>query len=95
MEPKKIGIYRLVMKLGSDNFRSSAIFDIINILKKSDVEIMLYEPYINKKSFQGMQVETDFENFSNYSDIIVANRLTDELKSVMHKVYSKDIFQNN
>ena len=93
--PKIIGIYRLVMKLGSDNFRESAIIDIIDILKKSSIDIILYEPYISEKLFQGIKVESDFIKFSNSSDIIVANRLSDELKSVIHKVYSKDIFQDN
>ncbi len=93
--PKIIGIYRLVMKHGSDNFRESAIIDIIDILKKSRVDIILYEPYISEKLFHGVKVESDFIKFSNSSDIIVANRLSDELKSVIHKVYSKDIFQDN
>ena len=83
------------MKHGSDNFRESAIIDIIDILKKSSADIILYEPYISEKLFQGVKVESDFIKFSNSSDIIVANRLSEELKSVIHKVYSKDIFQDN
>jgi len=94
-KPKIIGIYRLVMKLGSDNFRESAIIDIINILKKSNVKIILFEPFITEKLFEGIMVEPNFRSFADQSDLIIANRLSDELNFVMHKVYTKDIFKDN
>ena len=93
--PKVIGIYRLTMKAGSDNFRSSAIQDIINIFKKEKKEIIIYEPTLNKKEFNGCKVENNLEEFKIKSDVIMANRIAEELKDVKQKVYTRDIFNED
>lgn len=93
--PKVIGIYRLTMKSGSDNFRSSAIQDIINILKEYKKEILIYEPTLNEEEFNGCKVTNDLDSFKENSDIIMANRVTEELKDVKQKVYTRDIFNKD
>jgi UDPglucose 6-dehydrogenase len=93
--PKTVGIYRLIMKNGSDNFRESAILDILSELKKNGVNIVLYEPYLKKKNFNGIHVVKDLNEFFNSSDLIIANRLSNELESVVNKVYTRDIFGEN
>ena len=90
--PKIIGIYRLTMKSGSDNFRSSAIQDIINILKEHKKEILIYEPTLNKDEFNGCKVTNNLEKFKDESDIIMANRKSDELNNVNYKIFTRDIF---
>lgn len=89
-----IGVYRLVMKKGSDNFRKSAIFDVINNLKKKNANIVIYEPNLEGESFEGMKLIRDFEEFKKV-DLILANRLEDELKDVADKVYSRDLFNRD
>jgi len=93
--PKTIGVHRLVMKTGSDNFRESAILDIINELKEKKIKILIYEPFINETSFQGFEVFTNLDNFLLRSDIIIANRYSDELNGVIDKVYTRDVFYEN
>src|SRR5699024_6546078 len=78
-KPKTVGIYRLTMKTGSDNFRQSAIQGVIERLKDAGVEIVIYEPTIEGDSFEGLTVVPDFDKFKQDSDVIVANRLSDEL----------------
>ena len=90
--PKKIGVYRLIMKKGSDNSRESAIFGIIKRLKKTDVEIYLYEPLIKSDIFINCKVEKNLNKFKENSDIILANRLSSDLDDVADKVYSRDLF---
>ena len=90
--PKVVGIYRLTMKTDSDNFRASAIQGIIERLKFYNIEIVIYEPTLDKKSFNDCLVINDFSDFSNKSDIILANRLDDTLNSVKEKVYTRDLF---
>ena len=92
--PEIIGVYRLVMKKGSDNFRKSAIFDVINNLKEKGANIVIYEPNLEGKSFEGMKLIRDFEEFKKV-DLILANRLEDELKDVETKVYSRDLFNRD
>lgn len=92
--PETIGVYRLVMKKGSDNFRKSAIFDVINNLKKKDANIVIYEPNLEGESFEGMKLIRNFEEFKKV-DLILANRLEDELKDVEDKVYSRDLFNRD
>ena len=92
--PKTVGIYRLIMKNGSDNFRESAILDILSELKNG-VNIVLYEPYLKKKNFNSIHVVKDLNEFFNSSDLIIANRLSNELESVANKVYTRDIFGEN
>ena len=94
-KPKSIGIYRLSMKDGSDNFRESAILDIIDILKKEKITIYIYEPLLEKSIIEGATIKNSINDFISLSDIIVANRLSDELKHVSGKVYSRDLFNEN
>src|SRR5699024_3299619 len=75
--PSVVGIYRLTMKTGSDNFRQSAIHDIIRLLRDKDVEVVIYEPVLDKNNFEGLRVFKDFDLFKDISDVIVANRLSD------------------
>ena len=94
-KPKIVGIYRLIMKTGSDNFRSSAIQGIIERLNKNGVEIVVYEPVLDDDSFDGFKVIKDIAEFKNMVDIIVANRLEDSIKDVEDKVYTRDIFNSD
>ena len=93
--PKTLGIYRLVMKEGSDNFRSAAILDIIDMLKVKGVKILIYEPVLQASEFEGNKVIDTLEELKNKSDIIVANRLSSELLDVKEKVYTRDIFNSD
>lgn len=90
--PKTIGIYRLIMKTGSDNFRSSAVQGVIQKLRTSNVEIVIYEPVLQENDFEGFRIIKTLEEFKSISDIIVANRLEDGLLGVKEKVYTRDIF---
>lgn len=90
-----IGIYKLEMKQGSDNFRDSAIIDIIEILKKSNREIFIYEPSVKESHFNKVEVIRSFDEFTKKSDIIIANRFSSELLNVSQKVFSRDIFGLN
>ena len=93
--PKTVGVYRIIMKEGSDNFRESAVLDIINDLMQNDVKLILFEPLIFDDYFDGIRVIKDISDFLNQSDLIIANRLSNELENVIHKVYSRDIFREN
>lgn len=93
--PKIVGVYRLTMKTGSDNFRQSAIQDVINHLKRDGVEVVIYEPVLEEAEFDGSKVIKDFAEFKEVSDVIVANRLSDELKDVKDKVYTRDVFSRD
>lgn len=92
LEPKRVGIYRLVMKDGSDNFRASSILGVINRLRAQDVEVVVYEPALDVDEYDGLRVVADLEEFKDHVDVIVANRQTPELADVADKVYSRDIF---
>ena len=91
--PKKVGIYRLIMKAGSDNFRSSAIFDVINMLKPF-VEMVIYEPNAKEKEIDGIPVTNDLKELEK-CDIILANRMEKELEKLKDKVYTRDIFNRD
>lgn len=96
MKPDSIGIYRLSMKKDSDNFRDSAILDVIKILKNElNADMRIYEPNFKEDSFFGIQIERNLTIFKETSQIILANRLSENLEDVMHKVFSRDIYQKN
>lgn len=92
LNPEVIGVYRLTMKYGSDNFRSSAIQDIINIFKEYNKTVVIYEPTLNEQEFNGCRVMNDLNEFKNTSSVIIANRFNSELSDVSNKVYTRDLF---
>lgn len=92
MEPKCVGIYRLVMKTDSDNFRHSAIQGIMKRLKCKDIELVIYEPTLKEEYFNKFRVIHSFDEFVATTDVIVANRLSEELNCVIDKVYTRDLF---
>tara|TARA_A100001011_G_C14234097_1_gene810189 strand:- start:940 stop:1548 length:609 start_codon:yes stop_codon:yes gene_type:complete len=94
-KPKKIGIFRLIMKEGSENFRESAVLSLINELQKSNFKITLYEPTINEDFYKKIPLNNDLKNFIDTSDMILANRLSSELKKYKKKVFTRDIFQTD
>ena len=92
MKPQVVGIYRLVMKEGSDNFRESSIQDVIKLITSKGIKVIIFEPLVGDDSFDGLEVVNDFEEFSMQSEIILANRMNNELNSVSDKVFTRDIF---
>lgn len=91
-KPKTVGIYRLAMKANSDNFRETAVNEIIQTLKNKEIEIIIYEPSIDQQYYEGSKVENDIELFKKNCCVIVANRKTHELNDAQEKVYSRDLF---
>lgn len=90
--PKIVGVYRLTMKSGSDNFRASAIQSVMERVRSKGVDVQIYEPTLKEDTFEGYKVIHDLDDFKNTSDVIIANRLDPEIEDEMEKVYTRDIF---
>ncbi|MEC7963547.1 MAG: UDP binding domain-containing protein, partial [Pseudomonadota bacterium] len=90
--PKRVGVYRLVMKAGSDNFRQSSIQGIMKRIKAKGIEVVVYEPALPDEEFYRSRVERDLTAFKADCDLVIANRLTDEIADISNKVFTRDLF---
>ena len=91
-KPKVVGVFRLAMKAGSDNFRESAVLGIIERIQHRGIKVVVYEPELENVDYQNLRTEINIDEFKNVSDIIVANRITTDLQDVAHKVFTRDIY---
>ncbi len=94
-QPKIVGIYRLTMKMDSDNFRESAIQGVMKRIKAKGIEVVVYVPALDADDFYNSRIIKDFDEFKKISDVIVANRLLDEIRDVVDKVYTRDLFSRD
>ena len=91
----KVGVYRLTMKSGSDNFRQSSILDVMQHILAENVEVLVYEPKLKRENLPGIRLENDLHAFKRESDVIIANRFTEELSDCKEKVYTRDIYMRD
>ncbi len=95
MKPNIVGVFRLIMKEGSDNFRESSVQGVMKRIKSKGIKVIIYEPKLKDKKFFESQVYKNLNNFMNDSDIIITNRFSEQLNSVKHKIYTRDLFREN
>ena len=95
LKPKTVGVFRLTMKSGSDNFRSSSIQDVMKILHEKGIEVVIFEPILSSNEFNGYKVIKDINEFKNVCDIIIANRDSELLQDVKQKLFTRDIYKKD
>ena len=93
--PRVVGVYRLIMKTGSDNYRESSVQGVMKRLSSKGIKVVVYEPFLNEETFHNSRVINNLEDFKKLSDVILANRMTHEINDVNEKVYTRDIFNHD